>query len=296
MNKIIIEANKYDIFLEPGKSKNHNNIFHYIHSSLNPNNTFNIIIKTYNGNINLHYYGKIYMKLLAFTIYIINLFTNMFPHNYDDLTIYIYPHKIKRLLDDKPENLQRDNKYFVPSGMTFLDEKIILLTRKEELIKLLIHELIHYAELDDYLKIYKNCKLNEAYTEFLSIIIFYSIISLLKNKDYNELIKQETLYSQKLAKRILNYFNLSPEIFFKSNYEIINNNLYTYEYIFLRGIYLMNYNLLIDKLLQKKFKSDNEILILLLKLNTKDYEDSIDKIIDNDKSAKYIFIYENNYL
>ena len=94
--------------------------------------------------------------------------------------------KIEIYLSDEKKNININNNFLGPdninSGMT-LPGYYIILFRKEEVIKVLFHEIIHYLDLDirnnqnDLLFVYKDINLkadiinpNEAYTELLALI------------------------------------------------------------------------------------------------------------------------------
>lgn len=102
-----------------------------------------------------------------------------------------------------------------------LKEEYIFIWRKEEFYKVLIHELIHYFDIDFYVndEIYKKLdkysknvidvngidRINESYTEALAIIIHSVAYSVLKNMEYNEIIANEILYSRFQAAKILSF-------------------------------------------------------------------------------------------
>ena len=99
--------------------------------------------------------------------------------NYYNLNIYMSD--FKKNINNNVEYLNGDN---INSGST-LPGFFITLWRKEELHKVLIHELVHYLKIDMYNYQYKfyilykdikledhKCNPNEAYTEFIALILF----------------------------------------------------------------------------------------------------------------------------
>lgn len=109
----------------------------------------------------------------------------------------------------------------VNSGSTIKGE-IIQIWRKEEFYKVLIHELVHYFGIDFYImddiykKIQRCCKpvikingidrINESYTEILAIIIHSTLYSIMNNKDIDEILNYELLFSYLQVSKILSLF------------------------------------------------------------------------------------------
>lgn len=211
-------------------------------------------------------------NLITSILYAIHIFCHTFPHSYDDLTINICLDDNKRnLLDESRDNLdtyfnktKKLSTGFTASGVTYRQSKLIILTKKEEIIKLLFHELCHYAELD--LSLYetifnvswniKNNKLNlaESYTEFLSIILnsMYSCLFLSNSIDTNYtdlfdlILSYEVEYSVLLTSTILNFYKYNHQnhkSFFVNDDNSMGKKyapIYVWEYIFLRSILLLN--------------------------------------------------------
>tara|TARA_B100000902_G_scaffold393911_2_gene449128 strand:- start:1303 stop:2937 length:1635 start_codon:yes stop_codon:yes gene_type:complete len=183
--------------------------------------------KTYSSTNKLIHEDSDYLKELLIRCFLFNylLKTNMFPHN---MIIY--------LIDYKKEMMQIKNKkdiIFTPSeintGVT--NGRQIIITRFEEALKTIVHELIHYHDLDfkdipEFLSQYclkkfqihdtlkdlnNNPVLNifEAYTEaFASIIncMFFSYLNPI-NSELNlqttkELIKYNTRIKNSLKNHI----------------------------------------------------------------------------------------------
>lgn len=115
----------------------------------------------------------------------------------------------------------------VNSGLTFLDSHTngdIILYRREEVLKVLIHELIH-SNLIDYNLIYSNKNkefsnnfcvnytilLNEAFTETFATILniyYINIYFNLGKKDLNKMILNEIKYSNYISSKILYYYKI----------------------------------------------------------------------------------------
>lgn len=116
----------------------------------------------------------------------------------------------------------------INSGLTFVDlheNGNIILYRKEELLKVLIHELIHSnlidikiiltkqsKEFNDFFCVNYKILLNEAYTETFATIINIFYIHIVKNlpkKDLDNMFFNEMKYSTYICSKIMKYYNIS---------------------------------------------------------------------------------------
>jgi hypothetical protein len=110
----------------------------------------------------------------------------------------------------------------INSGYTISPDKNfseIVIFRKEELLKVLIHETIHAFHFDEdffadscSLKYFDGIKKSnypfEAYTEYWAEIIYLKIMSLIKNIPYETLFKKELQWSKKNSDVICNMFDM----------------------------------------------------------------------------------------
>jgi hypothetical protein len=130
------------------------------------------------------------INYIAVAIHALNTFCNYFKYNYNGLTLNISLDNNTRInilpknydnYDNIFKNLKQKSAAFSVAGVTYRNNKNILLTKKEEFIKLMFHEMIHYIGLDEEiietinnynLAINKNnLNLSEAYTELISLIL-----------------------------------------------------------------------------------------------------------------------------
>jgi hypothetical protein len=154
---------------------------------------------------------------------IIHLLKSLFNRKYSQKIIYFETLEKKKL----PKRKMTLGPNEVNSGLTFLDFDTngeIILYRKEELLKVLIHELIHSNLIDEKLitsavsKQFSNLfcvdykvLLNEAVTETLATIInlFYiHIYCKFAKKSLNDMFKMEVLYSNYICNKILDYYGI----------------------------------------------------------------------------------------
>lgn len=245
-------------------------------------------------------------------LYASNTFFRMYKSENKNLDIYVCLDDHPRIIDCKLKNNSCLNKTrkkslgLIVSGTTYPGLNEIFLSKKEEIIKLLFHELIHYVKLDEDCKnikskwdtIKKQLNLAEAFTEYLSVILHSSYISLLlygrllnqsniahsgihRFKDrttlkeiYLNIITREINYSIYLCCSILKIYGYNHNNyidFFKTQDRLNDQPIYLWEYIFLRTLILLNktkHNKVND------FINNDEILINAM--NNKYYWNVID--------------------
>jgi|SRR5271154_2801770 len=214
-------------------------------------------------------------RLVSAIIHAVHTFCHLFPYDYHGLVINICLDDNKRDLII-PETLKNDAekfKYlekhalaFNVSGMTNRMDKLIDVTRSEEMIKLLYHEMVHYIGLDTVLldhnidstlSIKNKLNLSEAYTEFMSIILksaYQSIYLAGLNKwnladTFAKILYLEIQYSFYLCSNILAFYGYNKDTY-NQFFQGISDKKYSpipiWEYVFLRAALLMNINQVVD--------------------------------------------------
>ena len=210
---------------------------------------YNITIYFYNKNKNLLLINEI-LNIVKYCKIILKINK---PIN---LIIYLTPLKKKF---NKILNINNIN-----SGST--NRENIWIFREEELLKIIIHELIHYSNYDinndSYLnklilskiKLLDNTSffsINEAYTESLAILLFIFYLTLKKFKKfnlnyYNKLLNIEIKWSILQSAKIL-YYNYN---FNKLENMYMNNNIYQntdiVSYYIIKSALLFNYKYFFD--------------------------------------------------
>ena len=253
-------------------------------------------------------------KLIKHMMFIIVVLKKLFKREYSQKLIYFETNK-KKEFPRKITTLAPDN---VNTAVTFIDlhkNGNIILYRKEEAIKVLIHELIHSNLIDEKLiftnknteftKLFcTNYKilLNEAFTETMACIINIFIIHIINNFKISELDKMflnEFTYSNYICSKIKTYYKIDKI----SN--IIKNNKQdkecidyfpqqtnVFSYYFLKNILLKNH-IILGKLLKKysiNYKIVDDICVInIMKLlinNISDLDNRLIKISDKNKSLK----------
>jgi hypothetical protein len=197
-----------------------------------------------------------------------------------DLFIYLTP--FKKIIKHKGQILTRNE---INSGSCSKYNRWVQIFRSEELLKVLIHELLHYYDLDcdttdwidDILPIKPPCNrllLNEAITEAMAIILHTYYYSEITNQDFKLLIRKEITYSKKMHDIIFNHNNVKTlnDLFNVCNYTNVIP-YYIIKYVLIEDIedalkYLFNKNK-IKKYIIKKLISyiNNNINYKIKELN-----------------------------
>lgn len=231
------------------------------------------------------------ISLIVKILHAINVFCAMFPStSYDQLIIYICLDTCQRKLITEVSNdtintirqMQIKSMAMCVSGVTKRYDKQIILTRREEIIKLLFHELAHYAKLDSALfqsnytnkwGLDESFNLSESYAELIGVILTcaYNSIYLAMKYNFNVrhlykiIIDAEFNYSMALSKKILKFYNVTDVVKFINGEYNLYCPIAIWEYVIGRTI--MFYHL--DKILDivgsdLKIKSNNTDEIIKL--------------------------------
>lgn len=242
---------------------------------------FSLELQVSDSKIKLHFLSYSIIKdsnIIATLIHALNTFCNLVPYHYHDLTIYI-------LLDDNRRNLpneellinlnyaqkieysQQLSSAFTVSGVSSNSEKFVMLTKKEEMIKLLYHEMVHASNLDVLLRNNKIkstwdienkfFNLSEAYTETISVVlnVLYHSIRLNIHSQNNtssiflNMLYNEIMYSTFISAKLLHFYGYNAdnlETFFTNRSRLLWSPIACWEYIIIRTIFLRNIDKLFD--------------------------------------------------
>lgn len=231
---------------------------------------------TRNGNIRLNFLSKHReTNYISAVLHAINTFCNFYEASYHNLEIDIclndHQREVSRNLDNPKEidRLKKKSMAMNVSGITNSNLNYIIITRKEEIIKLLYHELIHYAKIDNPLRgvfgryhlatSSHHYNLSETYTEFLSIILtvaYYAIhLAGLTNKPvtqlFNRMLSEEIDYSIYLVSNFLKHYGYDCNNFmdfFNGIGQKKYSPIYLWEYVFLRTQLLIHMEEVLDML------------------------------------------------
>lgn len=263
--------------------------------------------------------------LMGLNMFKISLSLNKYKFNNDD--------KIERKIIWIPVDKKRDYKYdkfskinlkkatdnfeaFVASGVTFgLDPKITIITRYEEVEKLLIHELIHnfnidgsgfHDYLDEILSDYKIIKTDgnyhyeysiyESYTELLSTYFYLLYKNIIDKIDYkkikNKLERQiilEIIYSYNLISNLIKMNGINDYDSF-ANKKVFIGDICIYEYYYLKALMYNNFVISFGSSLDDFKKIYISILKMIKKNNLND--DTLMKEIFDNCQIQYNYKYQ----
>jgi hypothetical protein len=204
-----------------------------------------------------------------------------------DITIYYIDNNKMLPSDSKQERVL--GKDVINSAFKNYNE--IVIYRSEELFKLLTHELIHYYDIDSFvkedtrtsvalLKIYnigkqknQDLKVYEAYTEAIATVL--NIIFSIKPLNVDILYK-ELVFSLTQNAKIFNYFDItdSRDIYRKHRQsrqpELFKQNTAAFEYHYLKAKFVLNFNHLLE-LINRKRPYQKFINLKIPKIPTHDY-------------------------
>lgn len=188
------------------------------------------------------------------------------------LKAYLFLSKYKKRSNGSNFNPENINSGYTTFAML---DRYIVVYRKEEYIKVLIHEAIHFFELDRYFNQFGNLQdylpfkfnsndiITEAFTDFYAInyyIIFISIY--LNKKNYSDFKNIYQLQIDFIKQQAINIIILSKVN--KTN--IINNNTNVFSYFVLKYILFdccLNKNLF--KVNKEKFKTIIDKMLFFIK-------------------------------
>ena len=258
-------------------------------------NNLSYVLSYKKNNISINIVSDKYeYEVFKNIISILNLF-NLITKKDNKYVIHIFLSDKEKIITES-EFLEADN---INSGST-LPTYFIILWRKEELYKVLIHELIHYLKLDmsefqmKFRVLYKNIKLednkcnpNEAYTEFLALIFFNYWRFTRKNRELNKLenflkcsLLIEMGWSYFQIGKILNFFKCYDNYkdLFSSNCKF-KQKTNVLSYFILKTYLLFNISTTIDCINFNSLKQTNTLTNKLLNsINLED--DRFSKIIN----------------
>jgi hypothetical protein len=250
---------------------------------------------------------------IAAILHSINTFCSLFPSNYEGLNIYIsIDDNHRNIVCDKNDEFFECQKMksagFCVSGLTNSHHKTVIITKKDEIIKLIFHELIHYIGLDSELRNLdilsfmdteqKYMNIAEAYTELISITLcaMYESIHLLiltKKDLFNEIMSYEIDYSYILSSQILKFYGYDKQNY--NNFFIEKKfyhkcPVYIWDYVITRCIltemlpYFVNINFRLSK-----YDIDNVIKYLSTE---KEFSVKLEKYMDivQDSHIPYIIV------
>ncbi len=247
----------------------------------------NFISKTMQDKIMKEYKNTFVINIHNTVIYVVNKTAKIDKKLIDkivrrihsfggDYNIFIW------LLDDKkklPKKKEIISKEHVNSGCCI--DKNIYLWRKEELLKVLLHEMIHSRGLDKHLynadnvimdvfNVKDNVNINESYTELMATVfnsIFYTIENKKSYKHFLKIMQTETEHSMEQIHKILHHYDYENlnELYRANSKKIFPQKTNVFSYYIVKGFLLNNYGLVIEpnadviRIIMRSFPNEMEV-------------------------------------
>lgn len=274
LKKIFKNTKYYDIFFNPIHEKKilfdilYSNIFISL-DSIHHIECEDLIYEHYGfDNINVHIYNlkNDHFKINIDLIFKIINFFRLFFKSKKHLDIYCILGKQKKYISNS-EYLCSDN---INSGLCAYD-KYIMIWRKEEFYKVLIHELCHYYHVDYHVddKIYNHFKhiinikcelftdsVNESFNESIALIIHSSIYSVIHNLSFTYIFNYEMLFTKFQISKIINHMKMEylSDILIKP----VKQTTSVISYYIVKYLFIINMPILLDYLKDNGFVAENK--------------------------------------
>jgi hypothetical protein len=248
----------------------------------------NIILKYYtNKKINNNILPKLIINILIITKSLLILFKKNFKNNIQKINYYELSNK--KIFPKNNNIILSPNE--INSGLTNINLNEygeITLFRKEEILKVLIHELIHSNLIDKNIifsnisKFYNkmfcvnyNILLNEAFTETMANILNIMFINIIDQKSniilLNKMFKNEIKYSIYIYSKIMDYYKINNinDIIKNKNGNCIKTfpqKTNVFSYYFLKSILLLKHISFGNILYKCNLELNNNDIIDIIKL------------------------------
>jgi hypothetical protein len=241
-----IDTNMMNEFVELELMEFIHNKLNYKHIHTISYNNLTIKLTIYSKNKTL---PKKMLEDIILRIIICGLFKSTHNNININVDIYLTPFKKKC---EYSQGIDVIGPREINSGASITNTKLFIF-RQEELNKVLVHELIHYLELDlnevpfldcsTYFNISSNneIRLNEAYTEIMALmintIIFSDKVDVIK-----DILNKELKYSMYQSAKILSLFNFknAHEFFKQCDCDNFRQNTDIFSYFIVKTAILLN--------------------------------------------------------
>jgi len=221
-----------------------------------------IIIKNAYLTVNFYYLSdQPEIQLASIIIHIINTMLSFFKIKRNTLDLYAFFTDQERVIDCNilfnSKKLKEKSEGFVVGGVTNFTKNRIILTKKEGIFTLLIHEICHYLDEDDKKKYHSELislidsvddhfESYEVVAESKAILFYSAYLAFIGTSSYNDFVAEydknimdELLYSYSLSKKIISLYGVKPEDFFNpSQKKRMKQPVMLFEYIIYRTMYL----------------------------------------------------------
>ncbi len=260
-------------------------------------NTFfsNIFVAT-NSNIEQSLTKNQLLLLCNISSAMILTLSNILKINVDglfiDLILYMSP--AKKMCPNIKQTMKREH---INSGSTTIyydkthGNPLIKMYREEELVKVLLHELIHACRFDDLFEDYpkhefkvtrKQLLFTESITECFARLINIILYSHIYGKNFTEILNDEIQFGLIQTAKILHNFGFESVKDFL-NIDIndkrkIKQETSVFEYYILASILLIKINEFLE-IIGKKGTINDVVALIMNTFNSNDYQNKVDNII-----------------
>lgn len=220
-----------------------------------------------------------------------------------DLILYMSP--TKKICPNIKQTMTSEH---VNSGSTLIyydktyGNPLIKMYREEELVKVLLHELIHACKFDNLFEDYpkhnfkidrKQILFTETITECFARIINIILYSHIYNKNFNEMLCDEIQFGLIQTGKILNNFEFKSvkDFLDKDNNDNrkIKQETSVFEYYILTTILLMKINEFL-LIIENKGTIDEVVFLIMETFNSDEYQNKVDNIINKIDNIDKIII------
>lgn len=239
------------------------------------------IISHDNNLNNLKFLDKICSIILKSILEYLEKYTKINIPQINNINILFYLSPAKKYFPDNPGQIL--NQTNLNSGYSSFSR--IVIYRSEELVKVLIHELVHQSQLEKIIpgnikNIFKfDINFSESLVEFFAELINCIIYSHIQNKNLELIIKQEIFFGLIQTAKILNYFGYNSMEDFIKNPDI-KQTVPAFEYHILKTGLLSQINQVFNILINNPNQADL-FNLAISGITNPDFINIINKIIKN---------------
>jgi len=234
-----------------------------------------------------------YDVLLRFVNFLIHMFDRIKGHIPSVINVMIVDYYKKKTIPSKGELISR----YVNSGLTVYDSSYVCVYRREEVIKVLIHEFIHLFNIDykygatntriDDMFCRNSINLNESFTDGLACYLNCILCSIVNRTDFKKNMQKEINHIIKMAAKVYQYYNIQRTC---SHHTTEQTN--TVAYYIVKGMLFYNFTGF------KRYLADNRSMLqdlqefkqLLIQSYTDDYRQLMLSQTAKDRSLRMSLI------
>lgn len=234
-----------------------------------------------------------YDVLLRFINFLVHMFGKIKGHIPKEMNITIADYCKKKTMPAKGSLTSK----YVNSGLTVYDISHVCVYRREEVIKVLIHEMIHLFNIDskygsrntriDDIFCRNNININESFTDGLACYLNCIICSIVHKTSFKNNLRKERKHILEMASKVYKYYGLQEKCSNK-----MDEQTNTVAYYVVKGILFHNFDLFEKYLVKHNFMLQNldSFKDLLLQSYTDNYRQTLLSYTAKDRQLKMSLI------